>query len=118
MAVRGADIEDHPVTIGKLGASDVTDVGGGGQAGRKVGGVGTEAERAYGGVDQLIDANDGVKILEEVVFAGAGTLSGGFVDGVLSVGLRKPVPIRISFLPAAPGPTFGRFSTAAQSPIC
>ena len=37
---------------------------------------------------------------------------------VLSVSLRKRVSIKISFLPAAAGPTFGRFSTAARSPIC
>jgi|GEM_PF-6626620 len=37
---------------------------------------------------------------------------------VLSVSLRKPVSISISFLPAAAGPTFGLFQAAAQSPIC
>ena len=83
MAVRGADIEKDPVTIGELGVGDVTDVGGGGQAGRKAGGVNAEEERAFGhgGVDELIDADGGVKILEEFVFAGAGALSEGFVDG-------------------------------------
>jgi broad specificity phosphatase PhoE len=37
---------------------------------------------------------------------------------VLSASLRKPVPIGISFLPAAAEPMFGRSSTAARSPIC
>ena len=56
---------------------------GGGQAGRKAGGVGAEQESAsgHGGFDELIDADGGVKILEELVFAGAGTLSEGFADG-------------------------------------
>lgn len=37
---------------------------------------------------------------------------------VLSVSLRKPVSIRISFLPAAAEPMSGLFQAAAQSPIC
>jgi hypothetical protein len=37
---------------------------------------------------------------------------------VFSVSLRKPVSIRISFLPAVAGPTFGLFQAAARSPIC
>ena len=40
------------------------------------------------------------------------------IHRVLSANLRKPVQIRISFLPAGDGPTFGRFSDAPQSPTC
>lgn len=39
-------------------------------------------------------------------------------DRVLSVRLRRAALLRSSFLPAAAEPTFGRFSTAARSPIC
>ena len=37
---------------------------------------------------------------------------------VLSARLRKPVPLTISLVPATAEPTFDRFSTVAQSPIC
>ena len=41
-----------------------------------------------------------------------------YIIRVLSVSLRKRVSIKISFLPAAAGPTFGLFQAAARSPIC
>jgi len=47
-------------------------------------------------------------------------LCGGYLKniGVLSVSLRKPVPIKISFVPAGGVPMSVRYQAVAQSPIC
>ena len=64
MAVRGARVEDHPVTVGELVAGNVAGVGGGDEAGLDTGGVGTQQHGAFAQrrIDEWIDANGGVEV--------------------------------------------------------
>lgn len=83
VAVWRAIVEDGPMPIGHLGTSEMAGVDSGDEAGGDAGGVGADEKGAFahGGVNELLDADGGVKVQEQLVIAGACPLGCGFIDG-------------------------------------